>query len=208
MPAPGVDAGPADRALYAASSDYRRTVGEGAVLGALVGAVAGAVIGQANGGSDGALRGALIGSVAGTALGALGGTAVAETKRDYATREDRLDAEIANARAANAKLSQLVSAARRVVERREAEIATLRRTKAANAQEARTVREAIAGNRAIIETSIQDAERQRDALKVLLRQSQDASGRGALSAEAGRTEANLSKLKQEKTRLARLEAGL
>lgn len=84
-------------------NDATRTTTEGALTGMAVGAGLGALVGGLVTGSDGAIIGAAIGG----ALGGLAGTAVgkhiADKKKDYASREEWLDACITQARDVNEK---------------------------------------------------------------------------------------------------------
>jgi hypothetical protein len=79
-----------------ATTDRTRTQGEGTMVGAAAGALLGGLIGAATGNSDDALVGAAIGAAVGGAAGYVYGTHVANQKEKYASREDWLDACIAN----------------------------------------------------------------------------------------------------------------
>lgn len=79
--------------------DQARTRTEGGLAGGLLGAGVGAIIGAQSGNAG---RGALIGGLAGGATGLAVGDAVARKKAAYAREEERLDAAIQQARAANA----------------------------------------------------------------------------------------------------------
>lgn len=79
--------------------DQTRTRAEGGLAGSLLGAGVGALIGAQSGNAG---RGAIIGGVAGGAAGLAYGDSVARKKATYAREEERLDAAIEQARAANA----------------------------------------------------------------------------------------------------------
>ncbi|NLC70778.1 MAG: glycine zipper 2TM domain-containing protein [Desulfuromonadaceae bacterium] len=69
-------------------SDQTRTKAEGTAVGAVVGGLVGLAIGEE--------KGAAIGALAGAGLGFLVGNEIAKRKKNYASTEEFLDAEIAN----------------------------------------------------------------------------------------------------------------
>lgn len=95
----------ADPALKKKVDDFGQTVVEGAVIGAVIGGVVGYA-------ATGSARGAAIGAGLGGGAGAAAGVAIANMKKDYASQQDALDAEVAEARAKNAELVDLVATAR------------------------------------------------------------------------------------------------
>ena len=85
--------------------DSTRTKTEGAGTGAAVGAALGALIGQLAGGdTQSTLLGAAIGAAVGGAGGYAYGSHVASEKAKYASREDWINASIAEARQRNSEL--------------------------------------------------------------------------------------------------------
>lgn len=78
--------------------DQTRTRAEGGLAGTLLGAGVGAIIGNQSGNAG---RGAIIGGIAGGLAGLAVGDQVAKKKQRYKDEEARLDAAIAQARAAN-----------------------------------------------------------------------------------------------------------
>jgi hypothetical protein len=82
----------------ATTDDRQRTQAEGFGIGAIAGAVLGAAVTRATGGdAEAARKAALIGGMVGGAGGALYGNHVANKKAQYASREDYLDACVAEA---------------------------------------------------------------------------------------------------------------
>ncbi|MDR1125399.1 MAG: hypothetical protein LBM64_04965 [Deltaproteobacteria bacterium] len=84
--------------------DDMRTKTEGGLLGGLGGALAGGLIGYATGGSKGAIIGLIGGAAVGAGVGVAVGSHISKKKQDYASREDWLDACIAQAQAVNKEL--------------------------------------------------------------------------------------------------------
>lgn len=82
-------------------NDSTRTTTEGTLAGAGVGAGVGALVGALVGGGRGAAIGAGIGAGVGALTGAAVGKHIADKKAEYASREDWLDACIAQARTTN-----------------------------------------------------------------------------------------------------------
>jgi hypothetical protein len=113
---------PEQRRLRAQEQDFKRTVGEGAVAGALLGGLIGALAG----GKRNRAAGALIGAGAGALLGGATGYYVARKKREYVNENQRLDAMTADVRQDNARLEAYVANTRTVVAQNRAELARLR----------------------------------------------------------------------------------
>lgn len=84
-------------------NDGTRTTTEGALTGTVVGAGLGAIVGGIVAGGDGAAIGAAIGGALGGLTGAAVGSHIADKKKEYASREDWLDACIVQARDVNEK---------------------------------------------------------------------------------------------------------
>ncbi len=79
---------PAERRWHQSNRQFNRTVAKGAVAGAVAGALVGALV------SKNKVTGALVGAAAGAAIGAGVGYYVATKNRQYANREDELNAKI------------------------------------------------------------------------------------------------------------------
>ena len=79
---------PAERRWHESNRQFNRTVAKGAVAGAVAGALVGALV------SKNKVTGALVGAAAGAAIGAGVGYYVATKNRQYANREDELNAKI------------------------------------------------------------------------------------------------------------------
>lgn len=113
---------PEQRRLRAQDQEFNRTVGEGAVVGALGGALLGALVaGKRNRGA-----GALIGAGAGALLGGATGYYVAKKKDQYVNENQRLDSMTADVRSDNARLEAYIANTRTVVAQNKAELARLR----------------------------------------------------------------------------------
>lgn len=113
---------PEQRRLRAQDQDFNRTVGEGAVVGALGGALLGALVaGKRNRGA-----GALIGAGAGALLGGATGYYVAKKKEQYVNENQRLDSMTSDVRSDNARLEAYIANTRTVVAQNKAELARLR----------------------------------------------------------------------------------
>ncbi len=116
------DAGltPEQRALRTEAERFNQTMGEGAVVGALLGAGIGALAGRRN-----PLAGALVGAAAGAALGAGAGYLVAAQNEQYASSEQRLNAQIGAARQDVARYQTAAINAQRVADMHRANIARM-----------------------------------------------------------------------------------
>lgn len=122
--------GPARSSLRAEVDDFRTTVAEGA----LVGAIAGGILGAITGGGD--PRRIAAGAIAGGVVGAAGGYMIAGQKQEFASREAALDAIIADGRQRTAKLTSLNQSADRLVKQRRGELARITASSASAEQKA------------------------------------------------------------------------
>jgi outer membrane lipoprotein SlyB len=113
---------PEQRRLRAQNQDFNRTIGEGAVTGALVGGLIGLLAGGKRNRGAGALIGAGLGALAGTAAGYY----VAKKKQQYVNENQRLDSMTADVRNDNARLEAYIANTRTVVAQNKAELARLR----------------------------------------------------------------------------------
>lgn len=106
--------------IQAQADDFKITVAEGAVAGALVGGTIAALV------SGGDTRKIVTGALAGGAVGAVGGYYIAGQKQEYARREDALEALMADARQRNDKLTRVLATTDQVIVSRRAELAQLK----------------------------------------------------------------------------------
>jgi uncharacterized protein YcfJ len=118
-PYAGQNLTPAQEELRESGDAYNKTVIEGTVLGAVVGAGVGYAVSRD-------AKGAAAGGVIGGALGNVAGHHVANKQRDYATKEERLDAVIGEAKERNEKLAKHVDAMERVVRENRAKLTELK----------------------------------------------------------------------------------
>jgi outer membrane lipoprotein SlyB len=102
------------------ANDFKATVVEGALLGAVAGGLIGAIT------SGGDMRRTLVSAAAGGAVGAVGGYIVAGQKAQYARKEEALDALVADARMRNDKLVRINATADDVIKKRRVELAELK----------------------------------------------------------------------------------
>ncbi len=116
--------------IQAQADDFKLTVAQGAVAGALVGAGIAALTG-------GDTRKIVTGALAGGAVGAVGGYYIAGQKQSYARREDAIEAMMADSRQRSEKLTRVLSTTDQVIARRRTELARL---KAANVEAKEKVR--------------------------------------------------------------------
>lgn len=207
IPVGAVAQGMGDPRLQAQTEDYRRTVGEGALLGAAAGAAIGGIIGATQGGSS-AATGALVGALAGGLLGTMGGTAVANQKAQYAAREDQLDRAIAQARAGNAKLAALNGTASRLVETRRAEVARLTTQGGADAGGRARLAAKLQAEAATLSDAIGAARQERDVLQRNVQTFRGAPGSGALAGQVGTVDRNIAGLEKSRGELVRMREGL
>lgn len=106
--------------IAAQAEDFKVTVAQGAIAGAVLGGVVGALTG--NGDSKQILQGALIGGAAGAA----GGYVIAGQKQAYASKEDALNAVAADCETRNQKLTSILATTDQVIAQRKAELASLK----------------------------------------------------------------------------------
>ncbi|MCB9960315.1 MAG: glycine zipper 2TM domain-containing protein [Rhodospirillaceae bacterium] len=111
---------PAQRNLREEADRFNQTIGEGAIAGAIVGGILGALVSD-----DNRLAGAAIGAAAGAVVGGGAGYFVAVQNEDYASQEDRLEAEIAAAQQDVARYREIVRTTQQVVDQHKARIAQL-----------------------------------------------------------------------------------
>ncbi|MBV9835285.1 MAG: hypothetical protein JO055_12805 [Alphaproteobacteria bacterium] len=112
---------PEQRRIRAQRAEQDRTVGGGAVAGAVLGGLIGLAVGGNNRGAA-----AAIGAVAGGALGAGAGYYVARRKQQYANENERLGVMTSDVRNENQQLAQFVADSQSVVAHDKADLARLR----------------------------------------------------------------------------------
>lgn len=104
--------------------DFRQTVVEGAVLGAIAGGLIGAV---ASGGDHRRLaQNVAAGAVAGGVLGAGVGYSVAGQKQEFARQEDALNALVNDGRSRVARLTRMIGATEQLIVQRQRELERVR----------------------------------------------------------------------------------
>ncbi|WP_295458263.1 hypothetical protein [uncultured Thiodictyon sp.] len=165
---------PAERRMREQSNAFQKTVWEGVLVGAGTGSVAGGLYGIIRGErAENVLKDAAIGAAAGAAAGGIAGTYVAHKQQQYASKEDQLDAMIADVRKSNEETQSLIASVRQVIaedKRRLAAVQKQVRLGKATAAELSTTRRHIADNQAVVvrassgarekQTMFQEAERQ------------------------------------------------
>src|SRR5688500_6008616 len=101
---------PEQRRIRMQRADRDRTIGGGAIAGAVVGGLLGLAVGGNNRGAA-----AAIGAAAGAAVGGAGGYYISERKRQYSNENARLGAMTTDVQTENQQLAQYVADSHRVV---------------------------------------------------------------------------------------------
>jgi outer membrane lipoprotein SlyB len=112
---------PEQRRIRAQRAEQDRTVGGGAIAGAVVGGLIGLAVGGRNRGAA-----AAIGAAAGAAVGGAAGYYVAQRKQQYANENQRLDVMTNDVRTENQQMAQFVADSRAVGAQDKADLARLR----------------------------------------------------------------------------------
>lgn len=137
--------------LRAELDDFRQTVAEGAIAGAILGGIIGAVAGR--GDPRRIIAGAAAGGIAGAGVGYM----IAGQKQQFATREEALDAIIADGRQRTARLDNLNRSADRLLQQRRAELARINASTAnahSKAAERRRIAAELQGDRSEVEEAL------------------------------------------------------
>ncbi|MEN3794669.1 hypothetical protein [Fulvimarina sp. MAC3] len=189
--------------LAAQTSDYERTIIEGATAGALIGGVGAAIATKLGGGSSRDIaRNGAIGTVLGGLIGGAGGYGVAESKKSYVATEDQLQAVIRQAKISNGKLTRLVATADALVRQRRAEAKALDRS---SRERRRDLRNAVAEDQRNLSTAIAEVRENISTMRAL-------KGRfgpsRALDAEINQAEAKRSSLTKSQAGLNAVEKAL
>lgn len=182
--------------------DQTRTKTEGTLAGAGLGGAAGALIGLAAGGGRGAAIGAAIGVGAGSLIGYAVGSHIADKKAEYASREDWLDACIAqadrtavDARDYNHQLESELASLERKSKNMRAAYKAKKISRDKMVAEKRVVDNRIAKNNERIQVVQEEVKRQQNVLS-------DTRQHGT-SAEVKRVNAKISELNKEVSKLKR-----
>lgn len=145
---------PAERRMREQSRAFEKTVWEGVLVGGGAGAVAGGIYGAMHGGrAEDVLKGAAIGGAVGAAAGGLAGAYVAEKQKQYASKEDQLDAMIADVRKSNDATQALITSVRQVIAEDKRRLAAVRKQVSkgkATQTELAATRRRITDNQAVI----------------------------------------------------------
>jgi hypothetical protein len=157
-PPPARPLTPAEERMRAQASDYKKTIAGGLLVGCLGGAGIGALI-------ERDAKGALIGCGAGAVVGGAAGYYVAEKKKGYATREQQLDAMIADVKQDNAKVATMVADTREIATADRKRIDQIERDLKANKisrQEAQKQMADVDANRVFLAETVRDLQLRRD----------------------------------------------
>ena len=150
------DMTPAEREMHNRSEAFNRTIWEGVAMGALGGAIIGGLIGRD-------WQGAAIGAGIGALAGGVAGNYLASKQRQYASKEQQLNAMIADVHTKNLQAKQMVTALEDVVAEDRKKLALANKQyedgliqKAQYDKEIKDVQE----NRTYIDSQIADARKQ------------------------------------------------
>ncbi|MCF7996512.1 MAG: hypothetical protein K9L88_17000 [Chromatiaceae bacterium] len=147
---------PAERRMREQSQAFQRTVWEGALIGAGAGAIWGLI--QRDDAKD-IFKKALIGG----AVGGLAGSYIAHVQKQYATKEEQLDAMIADVRSSNQETEALIVSVRQVIAEDRRRLASVQqRYQVGQATEAdlASVRQRIKENQAVVNQAAEGAREQ------------------------------------------------
>ncbi len=157
---------PAEQRMRQQSKAFQKTVWEGVLIGAGAGTLWGVI--QGDKGKDVLLKAAI-----GGAVGGLAGAYIASKQKQFSSKEDQLDAMIADVRRANQETEALIASVRQVIaadKQRLAAVEQRYRKGQASQTEVADARRRITDNRAVIaqassgareqQTMFQGAERQ------------------------------------------------
>ena len=188
---------PAEQRVRDQGSDFNRTIGEGAALGALVGAAIGAAAG------GGKWQNIVAGAGAGAVAGGAGGYYYANKKERYFNEEERLDAILVDMRADNQKLEALVADAHTMITADNAAIDQTEHDLAAkriSLAQARKRMAAVDDNRAVLEKTIGGLKERRDEWR---RTAAEARRDAGASPKVAEMEREIGTLETQVTRLQR-----
>lgn len=192
--------------LHSAVDDYGRTVVEGGVLGAFAGAATGAMAGLLSGDNRNIGRGALFGAAIGGLGGLIDGTAVAESKKQYARAEDGLDEAVRKARLRNAKLTKVVASADKLVALRRAELSRLKSE--GSAERRADLQRAVDDDIREIDSALSKARTARDEARSLLDRYRNTGNSGGLKQEVSANDDAVRRLASGRAELETMRNGL
>ncbi len=137
---------PAEQRLRRQSNAFRKTVWEGVLIGAGAGTLWGVI--QGDEAKDVLLKAAI-----GGAVGGLAGAYIASKQKQFSSKEDQLDAMIADVRRSNQETEELIASARQVIaedKKRLAAVEQRYRKGQASQSEVASMRSRITDNQAVI----------------------------------------------------------
>lgn len=151
----------AEQRMREQADAYNMTILQGVLAGCAGGAAIGAVSSRNNRGQN-----ALIGCGLGALLGGGTGAYVANKQEQYATKEEQLDATIADVRADNQRLTGLLDATRQVIADDTARIEQVDRDLAAGKitmQQAKTQMASVDDNRAYLDNTLAELRKRQQS---------------------------------------------
>jgi len=193
---------PAERKMREQADVYNQTVAEGAVLGCLVGIGIGVLASsRSNRGQN-----ALIGCGAGAVVGGGAGAYIANKQESYATREQQLDAMIADVRTENERLASLVTTTRQVIADDKARIDQIDGDLAAGKitlAQAKTKMASVDDNTAYLDNTLTELRKRQQTYVDAAAQTQSGSAKqnAAMQAEIATLETQIAQLQSERDAL-------
>lgn len=201
---------PAEQRMREQADTYNQTIFEGAAAGCAAGILAGILIGAAGGGKKNTmLADGAIGCVAGAAIGGGVGAYVADKQEKYATKEEQLDAMIADVKGENQRLAGLVTATQQVIVADKARLDQIDKDLAAGKITMAQAKEKIAAvddNKAYLDNTIAELRKRQtnyaDAASQTARGAPKSKVR-AMNEEINTLEKQIAQLEAERDSLAR-----
>lgn len=192
---------PAERKMREQADVYNQTIAEGAVLGCLVGIGIGALASSNNRGQN-----ALIGCGVGAVVGGGAGAYVADKQESYATREQQLDAMIADVRTENQRLAGLVTTTRQVIADDKARIDQIDSDLAAGKitmAQAQTKMAAVDDNTTYLDNTLTELRKRQQTYADAAAQTRtgNAQQNAAMQAEVTKLESQIAQLQSERDAL-------
>ncbi len=186
---------PAERKLRQESTLFSKSSAQGCLAGAAAGALIGLLADRH--GSRGAVVGALGGCVAG-----VGVNAYVQSKRGtYRDNEARMNAMIADVRADNQKLSQLIATTKTVIaddQRKIAQVQAAYRDKQISVSQAQTELTRVKENRRLLGNTIADVKKKEDEwVQIAKLEKQSGANTARLDAEIGALKDKVTTLQAE-----------
>jgi len=195
-------------------SDATQTKVEGAAISAGFGALLGAGIALATGNKDDALKYALVGAAAGGLLGYVAGNRVAQIKEQYATEEERLDAEIKLAAELNQELISQNEATKNQISSLEREIASILSSNTSRQKQIATLQVKKSQADGLIKQNNETVSNIRTELDALIgykqsvEQTQDAQQINQMEQEITTLQTNIAMLDQSNRQMAQMAESL